>query len=89
MNTKVYEFEAVIKKQPDFDGGYVEVPFDVKEEFGKGRVSIAATFDGEPYLGTMVKMRTPCHIIKVNHGIRDKLGKNPGDTVRVTVQERE
>ena len=32
---KVYEFEAEIKKVPDIDGAYVEIPFDVKAEFGK------------------------------------------------------
>ncbi len=35
---KVYEFDAGIKKVPDIDGAYVEIPFDVKKEFGKGRV---------------------------------------------------
>lgn len=46
---KIYEFEAEIKKVPDIDGAYVEIPFDVKAEFGKGRVPIYATFDGENY----------------------------------------
>ena len=30
---KVYEFEAK-KKVPDLDGAYIEIPFDVKAEFG-------------------------------------------------------
>lgn len=42
--SKVYEFEAEIKKVPDIDGAYVEIPFDVKEVFGKGRVPVLATF---------------------------------------------
>ena len=37
MNDKVYEFDAVIRKVPDVDGAYVENPFDVRAEFGKGR----------------------------------------------------
>ena len=48
---KVYEFEAVILKVPDIDGAYIEFPYDVREEFGKGRVKVHATFDGEPYDG--------------------------------------
>ena len=44
---KVYEFEAVIKKIPDIDGAYVEFPYDVRKEFGKGRVKVHAEFDGE------------------------------------------
>jgi len=38
MNPKIYKFEAEIKKVPGIDGAYIEIPFDVKEEFGKGRV---------------------------------------------------
>ena len=38
MNEKTYEFEAELKKVPDIDGAYVEFPYDVREEFGRGRV---------------------------------------------------
>lgn len=88
MNPKVYEFEAVIQKVPDIDGAYVEFPFDVKAEFGRGRVKVAATFDGEPYEGSLVRMGTPGHILGLRREIRQKIGKQPGDTVRVTVRER-
>ena len=89
MNGQRYEFEAVIQKVPDIDGAYVEIPFDVKAAFGKGRVPVAATFDGEPYEGSLVRMGTPCHIIGIRKEIRAKIGKQPGDTVRVTLRERE
>jgi hypothetical protein len=86
---KIYEFDAEIKKVPDIDGAYVEIPFDVKEEFGKGWVAVHATFDGEQYDGSIVKMGTPCHIIGVRKDIRRKIGKNPGDIVKVTIVERD
>jgi|GEM_PF-1484457 hypothetical protein len=35
MNDKVYEFEAEIKKVPDIDGAYIEIPFDVKLNLAK------------------------------------------------------
>jgi len=89
MNAKIYEFDAVIRKVPDIDGAYVEIPFDVKAEFGKGRVSVHATFDGEPYDGSLMKMRTPCHILGILKEIRTKIGKQPGDSVHVTIRERE
>lgn len=89
MNPNVYEFEAEIMKVPDLDGAYVEIPFDVKSEFGKGRVPVNATFDGEPYEGSLVRMKTPCHIIGIRKDIRAKIGKQPGDTIKVTLQERE
>ena len=85
---KTYEFEAVIQKVPDMDGAYVEVPLDVKKEFGKSRVLVHATFDEEAYDGQVVKMGTPCHIIGIRKDIRAKIGKQPGDTVKVTLTER-
>lgn len=88
MNEKIYEFDCKIKKVPDLDGAYVEIPLDVKQEFGKGRVPVYATFDGEPYEGSVVRMGTPCHIIGIRKDIRAKIGKQPGDTVHVTIQER-
>ena len=69
MNPKRYTFEAVLQKVPDIDGAYVEIPFDVLKEFGKGRVKVSAAFDGVPYEGSLVRMGTPFHIIgeQVNH----------------------
>ena len=85
---KIYEFDAVIRKVPDLNGAYIEIPFDVKEEFGKGRVAVHVTFDGEPYDGQAFKMKTPCHIVGIRKDIRSKIGKEPGDTIHVTLQER-
>ena len=89
MNEKIYRFTALLKKVEGIDGAYVECPFDVREEFGKGRVKVSATFDGVPYNGSIVKMGLPCYILGVRKDIRAKIGKQPGDTVEVTVQERE
>ena len=82
------EFDAIIHKVPDMDGAYVEIPFDVKEKYGKGRVPVHAAFDGEPYDGSLVKMGTPCHILGIRKDIRAKIGKQAGDSVRVTLVER-
>ena len=85
---KEFAFDAEVKKVPDMDAAYIEIPFDVKEAFGKGRVPVHATFDGEPYDGSLVRMGTPCHILGVRKDIRSKIGKQPGDTVHVTIKER-
>lgn len=87
MNKKVYEFEAKICKVPDMDAAYIEFPYDVRKEFNKGRVKVHATFDGEPYDGSLVVMQTPCHIIGIRKDIRKKINKQPGDTVKVTIKE--
>ena len=47
-----------------------------------------ATFDGEPYDGSLVRMGTLGHIIGVRKGLRAKLGKGPGERIRVTIRER-
>lgn len=49
---------------------------------------MTATFDGEPYEGSLVRMQTPCHIIGIRKDIRAKIGKQPGDIIRVTIRER-
>lgn len=78
----------MILKNPDMDAAYVEIPFDVKAAYGKGRVPVHATFDGFPYDGQLVRMGTPCHLIGIRKEIRQKIGKQPGDTVHVTLRER-
>ncbi|RHP36134.1 DUF1905 domain-containing protein [Lachnotalea sp. AF33-28] len=88
-SSEVYEFDAVIKKVPDIDGAYVEIPFDVKKEFGKGRVKVHAVFDTAEYDGSIVRMGTPCHILGLRKDIRAAIGKQPGDTVHVTITERQ
>jgi len=89
------EFEAVLQKADDMDGAYVAVPFDIREVYGKGRLKVHATFDGLPYSGSIVNMgvKNPdgsvCYIIGVRKDIRLKIGKQAGDVVKVTIEERE
>ena len=88
VRNSTYEFDAVIIKAPDMDAAYIEIPFDVKEAFGKSRVPVRALFDGEVYDGQLVRMGTPCHIIGVRKDIRAKIGKQPGDVIHVVLSER-
>jgi len=95
MNDKVYGYYAVIKPSEVGKGGaYVQFPYDLRMEFGKGRVKVNATFDGVPYEGSIVNMGVKngdgsvCYIIGILKDIRAKIGKQPGDTVRVTIKER-
>ncbi len=43
---------------------FVRIPFDVEQAFGKKRVPVLATIDGESYRGTLVRMGEPCHLGK-------------------------
>ena len=94
--SKIYEYDAVIMASESGRGGaYVPFPYDLRAEFGKGRVKVHATFDGEPYNGSVVNMgvKNPdgsvCYVIGILKDIRAKIGKQPGDTVRVTIREVE
>lgn len=85
-----YEFEAAIHKEKD-GGAYVVFPWNIREEFGQGRVKIRAEFDGIPYEGSIVNMGLKdengdvLYLIGILKSIRNALGKGAGDTVRVTV----
>jgi hypothetical protein len=96
MGTKIYEYDAAIESTDTGRGGaYVRFPYDLRKEFGKGRLPVHATFDGEPYDGSIVNMglKNPdgsvSYVIGVLKDIRAKIGKEPGDTIRVTIQERD
>ena len=81
------EFDAVILQNENMDAAYVEVPFDIKALYGKGRLAVHATFDGVPYDGQIVRMGTPCFIIGIRKDIRKQIGKSFGDVVHVTFEE--
>ena len=86
---KKYKFKARIDSGSG-GGAYVLFPHDVEKEFGtKGRVPVQATFNGVPYRGSMVKYGKPQHMIGVLKNIREKIGKEPGDTIDVVVWKDE
>jgi hypothetical protein len=92
---KHFEYDAVLHEDPDSGGAYVAFPWDLREEFGKGRVKVRASFDGIPYEGSIVNMgvKNPdgsvCYVIGVRKAIRQALGKGEGDTLHVVIEIRE
>ena len=95
MEQKRYEYDGTIREVPDNGGAYVVFPWDIREEFGKGRVKVHAEFDGIPYDGSIVNMgvKDPdgsvCYVIGVRRAIREALNKRDGDTLRVVIVPRE
>jgi len=47
-----HTFRAAIENPGD-GGAFVRIPSDVEQAFGKKRVKVKATIDGEPYRGTL------------------------------------
>ncbi len=98
--TQSYTFTALIENA-DNGGAFVRIPFDVEQAFGKKRVPVKATIDGELYRGTLavsprragsrgpngVRRGEPCHILIVLKEIREKIGKTFGDEVVVTLEK--
>ena len=93
MEDRLYEYESLIYEADKKGGAYVAFPWDIREEFGKGRVKVHATFDSEPYDGSIVNMGVKnedgsiCYILGIRKEIRSRIGKQPGERVRVTVRE--
>ena len=89
---KRYEYDAVLHETADSGGAYVVFPWDIRREFGKGRVKAHALFDGIPYDGSIVHMGlknddgSVCYIIGVLKAIRKELNKGDGDTIHVVIE---
>lgn len=89
-----HHFTATIMQNGTMDAAYVVVPIDIRKEYGKGRLKVEATFDGEPYSGSVVNMGVKdtdgniCYILGVTKAIRQKIGKVFGDNVEVTLIPR-
>ena len=90
-----YEYDAVLHELEENGGAYISFPWDLKKEFGKGRVKVHAEFDGIPYDGSIVNMGlknpdgTVCYVIGVLKAIRTMLKKGSGDIIHVVITERE
>ncbi|BBH27498.1 hypothetical protein SG0102_24320 [Intestinibaculum porci] len=91
---KTYEYDTVLHLVPEKGGAYVIFPWNIREEFGKGRVKVHATFNGIPYDGSIVNMGIKddkgqiCYIIGVRKSIREILQVTEGDSIHVTITER-
>ncbi|MBR4162227.1 MAG: DUF1905 domain-containing protein [Solobacterium sp.] len=87
-----YEFDAILHEDPDSGGAYVIFPYDIRKEFGKGRIKVHAWFDGIPYDGSIVNMGVKdenggiCYIIGVLKSIRKKANKKDGDAMHVIIE---
>ncbi|MBR3342716.1 MAG: DUF1905 domain-containing protein [Solobacterium sp.] len=92
---KRYEYDAVLHELADNGGAYVVFPWNVRQEFGKGRIKVLAEFDGIPYEGSVVNMGlknedgTVCYVIGVRKSIRKALNKTDGDMIHVIIQAKE
>ncbi len=91
----MHERMAPIHEIKEKGGAYVVFPWNIREEFGKGRVKVHAEFDGVPYDGSIVNMGvrnadgSVCYVIGLLKSIRSMLGKGERDSVHVVIRKRE
>ena len=84
---EIYSFESKIYASEVGKGGaYIIFPYDIRKEFGAGRVKVQATFDNVPYEGSIVNMGVK--ILGLRKDIRKNIGKEIGDIVAVTVKQK-
>ena len=88
---KTYEFEAIIEPVPEKGGAFIRFPYDIRKEFGKGRIKVHAEFDGVFYDGSIVNMGVKnedgsiCYIIGIRKDIQKQMNKYVGDSISVKI----
>lgn len=95
MNTNTYKFESKLWRIPDSTAAYVICPFDIKKVFGRGSVYVHATIENVSFDCSIMNRGhkhyedRPTYTISINRERLLQLGKMWGDTVTITVRERE
>lgn len=90
----IFEYDAIIHEN-EKGGAWIIFPWNIRKEFGKGRIRVHAVFDGIDYEGSVVNMGVRdeegniCYIIGVLKSIRTKLNKKDGDLIHAVIAYRE
>ena len=83
---KSIEFKAAILRADDMDVFYIPVTFDVEKTFGKKRLKVKIRYDKVLYRGLLTKYNGEYNLM-MNKEIREQVGKKPGDTVNIKIEE--
>ncbi|OMC68240.1 hypothetical protein BK125_27470 [Paenibacillus odorifer] len=85
----MFEFEARLVR-PDTNGSwtYLTVPFDAEQIYEtKSRIQVKGSLNDIPYRGTLMPHGSGKHFMVVKKELRDLAHAQPGDIVRVTMEQ--